>query len=224
MASSGTYLNLTLPNVGSTLGPTWATELNDAFIDLDAHDHNVQGKNVPSTGVDVTEDFSFSQQSLINLQSLQFNPNALNSTSLGAGLFVDTSNDLYFFDGSAQQLLATGASTTAGGATKYVRVADDTIALTIANNTGATFISSTYAGTSGTIQTITLPDTAQIPAGRFFIIKDTEGNADTRNRVIDGYSTQNIDGDLTKTIDVDYGYLTVVSDGTNWDMINDKLV
>ena len=210
MASSGTYLNLTLPNVGSTLGPAWATALNDAFIDLDDHDHRAQGKNIPSSGLNINANLDFNNYGATEVKNIQFQGSA-QTFSTEVGLYVDGSNDLVFFDGGSQQILASGTGTTAGGSTKYVRV------------TGATFFSSTYAGTSGTTQTITLPDTAQIPAGRFFIIKDTQGNADTRNRIVDGYSTQTIDGATTKTIDVDYGYLTVVSDGTNWNMINDKL-
>ena len=222
MASSGTYLNLTLPNVGSTLGPAWATTLNDAFIDLDDHDHSAQGKNIPSSGLNINANLDFNNYGATEVKNIQFQGSA-QTFSTEVGLYVDGSNDLVFFDGGSQQILASGTGTTAGGSTKYVRVADANATVTIANNTGATFFSSTYAGSTGTTQTIKLPDTAQIPAGRFFIIKDTQGNANTRNRIIDGYSTQNIDGDLTKTITVNFGYLTVVSDGTNWNMINDKL-
>lgn len=222
MASSGTYLNLSLPDVGTTLGPTWATTLNDAFIDLDDHDHSAQGKNIPSSGVNINANLDFNNYAATEVKNIQFQGSA-QTFSTEVGLYVDGSNDLYYFDGGSQQLLATSTDTTAGGSTKYVRVTDASETVTIANNTGATFFSSTYAAGTGTDQTITLPDTSQIAAGRFFIIKDTIGNATTYDRIVDGYSTQTIDGSATKTITVNYGYITVVSDGTNWNMINDKL-
>ena len=35
-----TYMNLTLPTVGTTVGPTWASLLNTAITSIDSHDHS----------------------------------------------------------------------------------------------------------------------------------------------------------------------------------------
>ena len=60
MASSGTYLNLTLPDVGVTLGPTWATDLNTALTRVDEHDHSSIGRNLGVSALTIDGDLDFS--------------------------------------------------------------------------------------------------------------------------------------------------------------------
>ena len=46
---------LTLPNVGTTVGPAWANQLNTAFTQVDAHTHVVGANSgVPITSAALT--------------------------------------------------------------------------------------------------------------------------------------------------------------------------
>lgn len=69
--------------------------------------------------------------------------------------------------------------------------------------------------TNGNI-TLNLPDATTCP-GRIYHIKkiDSTGSHVT----IDAYSTQTIDGVLTKVIKTQYASFTLVSDGSNWFII-----
>lgn len=54
-------MNLTLPTVGVTAGPAYATQNNQAFTDVDEHDHTVnKGVQVPTAGININADLSFS--------------------------------------------------------------------------------------------------------------------------------------------------------------------
>ena len=51
---------LTLPTPGVRLGPTWATDLNTAFISIDAHDHSSgKGVQINNAGITVNANFDF---------------------------------------------------------------------------------------------------------------------------------------------------------------------
>ncbi len=69
--------------------------------------------------------------------------------------------------------------------------------------------------TSSATITITLP-TALTVDGRFFIIKDEDGNAATNNITIATEGAQTIDGNATDIISNNYGSIGYYSDGTNW--------
>lgn len=70
--------------------------------------------------------------------------------------------------------------------------------------------------TSGNV-TITLPTAAGNMAA--FIIKKIDSSANTV--IIDGNSSETIDGDTTVTIYDQYNYIEIISDGTNWKIINE---
>lgn len=72
--------------------------------------------------------------------------------------------------------------------------------------------------TSGNI-TITLPTAVSNVAA--FIIKKVDSSTNTVT--IDGNASETIDGDLTLTIYDQYNYIEIISDGTNWKVINEFL-
>lgn len=67
--------------------------------------------------------------------------------------------------------------------------------------------------------TITLPVSANV-TGRILIVADIDGNASVRNIVVDGNAAETIDGSATITINGDYGYLIIQSDGIGWKIIS----
>lgn len=71
------------------------------------------------------------------------------------------------------------------------------------------------SGTGGL--TITLAS-ADVTSGNEIIIKDVGGAASSNNITVATEGSETIDGDSTKSIDVDHGSVIVVGDGTNWDL------
>lgn len=72
---------------------------------------------------------------------------------------------------------------------------------------------------AGSNVTITLPTAANNTAS--FIIKKIDSSTNTV--IVDGYSSETIDGDTSITIYDQYNYIEIISDGTNWKVINEYL-
>jgi hypothetical protein len=66
-------MGLTLPTVGVTLGPEWATEVNAAFTQIDAHNHTTgQGVPIPTNGISINADFPFNSFNATLLRSTNY--------------------------------------------------------------------------------------------------------------------------------------------------------
>ncbi len=77
-----------------------------------------------------------------------------------------------------------------------------------------------YVGLTSTSARTVRPPTAASITGRVYVIKDEAGNAGTNNITIDPSGTETIDGATTATINANYGFRMIVSDGTNWMIIS----
>lgn len=75
-------------------------------------------------------------------------------------------------------------------------------------------------GTMSASRTVTLPAAATAAAGKFYVIKDASGSVTGANDiVVDGNGAELIDGAASKTIDSAYGSLTLICDGTGWQVV-----
>ena len=214
MANSGTYLNLTLPDVGSTLGSTWATVLNNAFIDLDDHDHSTQGKSIPSAGLNINADVEFNGYSATELKYTVFEDQGSASTTSRS--IYSKGNDLYWRNTStAVQITKDGAVKGDFGYFNYYTTGTGSTH-TIAASSANSFINA--AGTGTTTVGITLPSASAVGAGRFYAFKDGGGAAGTRAVTITAAGTDTIDGGTAGgnfTISTNYGHAIVVCDGSS---------
>lgn len=68
---------------------------------------------------------------------------------------------------------------------------------------------------SGGARTITLPAAASVPGKRYTIKRTSASN----NVIVDGNASETIDGATTKTITTQHGFITIESDGTNWQIV-----
>jgi len=213
MASSGTYLNLTLPDVGTTLGPTWATVLNDAFIDLDDHDHSSQGKSVPSAGLNINADVEFNSYSATELKYSVFEDQGTASTTSRSA--YSYGNELFWYDGTtAVQITKNGAVKGDFGYLSYYTTSTSAT-YTIPSNVAYSFINA--AGTGTTTVGITLPVSSTVSSGRFYVVKDGGGAAGTRAVTVTAAGTDTIDGGTAGgniSISTNYGHVMVVNQGT----------
>lgn len=106
-------MNLTLPVVSQTLGPTWASQLNTALTVVDSHNHTFgNGALVPSAGLDINADLPFSGYNATQLASTQFldQTNYLNA-SLG---LYSYNGDLYYSNISGTPVRITNGSSIVG--------------------------------------------------------------------------------------------------------------
>ena len=207
MASSGTYLNLTLPDVGSTLGPTWATTLNNAFIDLDDHDHSTQGKSIPSAGLNINADVEINDNSLTEVKSVVLQSQSTNLTV--SGNLFNRSNELFYYNGTsvAQITDSGGLSGAKINSFNFSQASSSTtVTLTDAN-------AGVYYHT-GTATQINLPAANSVTAGRFYFIKVLTSST----VAITPNGTDTIDGGTGGTavnLSGAYSHIWVVSDGSS---------
>jgi len=101
-----TFMNLTLPEVGTTIGPQWATELNAAITTIDSHDHSSgKGTKVTPAGLNINSELSLGNQALSGVGRCTFqNLAALDSTNVTT-YFKD--GDFYVNDNSGNQIRMT---------------------------------------------------------------------------------------------------------------------
>ena len=90
-------MSLILPDVGSTVGPTYATLNNSAFSLLDTHDHTAgNGIRVPSAGINIDSDLTFSSNDATSLRSARFDDHAaVLSTSADKGCVYFVNGNFY---------------------------------------------------------------------------------------------------------------------------------
>ena len=233
--STKTYMTLTLPTPGERLGPTWASDLNTALNRIDEHDHSTIGKQLGSAALGIDSDLSFTVVSgtdtvayaATNMKYLSL---ALETTlsDLPAATFANsvfaggTTGDLYFNDGSGNQIqITSGGSLSASGVTSIAFAASTgessgTFSITVGDN-----LSYYYVNTSTAPATVTLPAVGDCSGGRFFIVKDISGNAATNNITLNRVGSDLIDGATSYVTSSNYGSVTLISrgDSANFDVM-----
>lgn len=70
--SNTPYMNLNLPVPTQTVGPAWATELNQTLTQVDSHNHTSgQGTQIPTAGLNINADLPINGYNLNSLRSLR---------------------------------------------------------------------------------------------------------------------------------------------------------
>lgn len=174
------YMSLLLPTVSSTLGPEWASELNNALGYVDAHNHSSgQGIQIPTAGLNINADLPFNGFNAFGLRSSRFadQPSAL---ALAADLscLYSSGGNLYWNSGSgvAVQITAGGALNAASigaiggdyatsGASEFYTSASKLFSFTSAANTYANLATgkvTVYEPTLGVTKGVTLQSPAAL--------------------------------------------------------------
>lgn len=106
-------MGLTLPAVGVTIGPTWATQLNVALEDIDAHDHT-PGKGLPITqaAIDIADALTFNGYPAEAVGRVELVSQAATS-ALAATVYV-VGGDLYYNNAAGTPVQITTGSSIAG--------------------------------------------------------------------------------------------------------------
>lgn len=102
-------MSLDLPDVSVTIGPTYATKNNTAFTVIDAHDHTPgKGPLIPTAGLNINADLEFNSNSALELKKVGLDAQGTLLTGTRF-LQADSSGELYWNDGSANQVKITNS-------------------------------------------------------------------------------------------------------------------
>lgn len=113
MSSTTPNMTLVIPDVGTTVGPTWASELNTALELVDTHDHtDGHGVLIPTAGLNINGDLSFASHDIIDLNALVMD-NLSADVATGTSLYVKN-GELYYLDASANSVQITSIGSVAG--------------------------------------------------------------------------------------------------------------
>jgi len=202
-------MNLNLPTVGITAGPTYANQLNTALEAVDAHDHTSgKGVQIPSAGININADLAFNSYGITALKFLGLETQST-APSTNKSVYVDNSNDLYYKNASgvSVQLTNGGSINSVGsGVITYSSVGAYPYSVVVGDAQKILGVDTSAA------RTINLP--AAVNA-MWFGIKDITGTANTHNITVDANGADTVDGAGTHTIDENSASRIFISDGVN---------
>ena len=109
-------MSLNEPSVGTTAGPTWATEVNENFTTIDQHDHTSgKGVQLTTSALNINADLEFNGNAATELKRL-----TIDSSATGSGTnysVYQSGGNLFWYNGSGQAVQITDGSAvkTTGG-------------------------------------------------------------------------------------------------------------
>lgn len=110
-------MSLTLPVVGVTAGPTYATQVNAALTVIDGHDHATgSGVQITPAGLNINADLSINSHNVTDVETVRFTaqPAALAGISPNLAALYVVNEDLYYNDGLGNQIAITTAGAVVG--------------------------------------------------------------------------------------------------------------
>lgn len=171
-------MNLPVPVVATDPGPDWASNINACLSAIDSHDHST-GKGVPVTpaGLSINADLPFSGNNLITARSVRFTSQAspLSGAGSDVGCIYESGVDLYFNDGSGNQVRITQGGSVTGASGTITGLPSGTASASYAAGT-FTFQSSTNTPATMALgplvlgaqvaspQTVTIQASASVPS------------------------------------------------------------
>lgn len=113
MSSTTPNMTLIIPDVGTTVGPTWASELNTALEVVDEHDHTSgKGVKVPVAGLNINGDLSFASHDIIDLNAVVLDDLSAD-VSTATSIYVKN-GELFYIDDAATSTQITSNGSVAG--------------------------------------------------------------------------------------------------------------
>lgn len=109
MSTTTPDMGLVLPDVSSTPGPQWATDVNTAFETVDSHDHSPgNGALVTPAGLDIDVDMPFGGNNATGLRAARFSSQSGVLTATGDidEVYV-VAGDLYYNDAAGNRIQIT---------------------------------------------------------------------------------------------------------------------
>lgn len=109
-------MSLPVPIVGVDAGPDWANNYNSCLSILDQHNHSVgSGVQITPNGLNINQDLNFNDTNGTNFRSVRFqSQGSLLSLGTDLGCLYESNVDLYYNDGSGNQIRLTQSGSIAG--------------------------------------------------------------------------------------------------------------
>lgn len=214
------FMNLDLPTVSVTLGPEWASDLNEALEVIDEHDHTSgKGKRVPTAGININAHLDFNEYKAFDLYSAQFDDQVtpLSGASNASSVSVSSGN-LYYTNSSgvAVQITSGGAVVSTPGSVETLEYTTVNGDLTIDPNDDFVFLDVDTTSS----RTITLPLASAVSEGRIYAIKDATGDSNTNPMTIAAAGSDEIDTEASVTVESDFACIWVISNGVDkWSIL-----
>ncbi len=113
---NSTNMILPIPVVGTQDGPQYATDINNCFTLVDAHDHSPgRGVAITPSGLNINAELTLANNNLIAARSIRFQPQVtLISNPADLGCLYESGVDLYYNDGVGNQVRITQSGGVAG--------------------------------------------------------------------------------------------------------------
>lgn len=210
-----TFMNLSLPTPTVTLGPAWASQLNDALEVVDSHDHtNGKGDKVKSAGILINSSLEFNNNRATEMEATQFQDTNTTLTGASNALSVYVTNgDLYYTNDSGTAIQVTDGGALASSPGNIINYELSFISSDIIVSPSDTFVY--LAVDTSAARSITLPLANAVAAGRIYIIKDTSGNAKNNNITITPAGSDTIEGvNSSYALTSNHGSWVFVGDGS----------
>lgn len=114
-------MGLTIPGVGVTSGPQWASDLNTSLNVIDLHDHSSgKGVQITPSGFNFSSDLACQSHNITGARSLRLQPYAnsgsFNATASDIGALFEIAPDLYYRDGNGNSIQITSGGFVNAGA------------------------------------------------------------------------------------------------------------
>lgn len=147
-------MKLDLPIVNVTVGPAYATLVNEAFEDIDVHDHTAnKGKQIPTAGLNMDGTLEFNNNFITELKASKYQDqtSSLSTTDDRRGIY-SLNGELTYIDGNGNEIgITSGGSVNTSGSGNITGLGGTTAALTY-NNTSKSFIFTQSGGVAAHIQ------------------------------------------------------------------------
>lgn len=214
------FMNLNLPTPTVTLGPAWATELNEAIETVDSHDHSSgKGTTIKTAGLSIDADLEMNTFALLNLSKSGYvDHTVVQDGAANLRNVYAVNGDLYFTNnsGTAVQITDGGTVVTSPANTTTFEIAQLAADLIIAP--ASTFV--VLLVDTSVARSITLPLAGSVTAGRIYMIKDNTGQSNGNPISLVAAGSDTIDGNASETLDSNLGTTTVIGDGVDkWSIL-----
>lgn len=210
-------MGLILPTVGEDPGPDWATNLNASLAAVDSHDHaSGSGVSITPAGININSDLPMNNSNLTMVRTVRFNPQVtIPGNAADIGCLTEVGVDLYYIDGSGNQIRITQSGSVSGSAGTITGLPSGTASAAFAAGT-FTFQKST--GTPASMNVGSVKIGQEVASGYGVTISAAVGQAANYNMGLPAalpastkFLTIDASGNIGDTYDVDNSSIEVSS-------------
>lgn len=176
LANGETYstsMGLVIPTPGVTTGPAYANDINASLNIIDTHDHSPgNGVQITPAGMNISSDLTCADNNLTNIRAARFYQQSAPISATGSDLrqLYVSGADLYYNDGSGNQVRITQSGSVTGSAGTITGLPSGTASAAFDSGSGTfQFLQSTSSGANMDAGTYILryPGSYPSPSGNY---------------------------------------------------------